>query len=64
MGLTHAKAFYYLCIIVSLTEEDYEKTEWEEIANVRKKNSWESPKTQVVKYFCNLFSPFCMYVTV
>ena len=58
------KLFIIYVLLYSLTEEDYEKTEWEEIANVRKKNSWESPKTQVVKYFCNLFSPFCMYVTV
>ncbi|XP_023320992.1 uncharacterized protein LOC111695785 isoform X2 [Eurytemora carolleeae] len=38
----------------SLTEEDYEKTEWEEIANVRKKNSWESPKTQVTSRMAEL----------
>ena len=56
--------FIIYVLLYSLTEEDYEKTEWEEIANVRKKNSWESPKTQVVQYFWNLFFSVCMYVTV
>ena len=32
----------------SLSKEDYTNEVWEEIANVRKLNLWESPKTQVI----------------
>ena len=31
----------------SLTREDYAETEWEVITNVRQKNNWESPQTNV-----------------
>ncbi len=34
----------------SLTKEDYSEAEWEAVAEVRKRNSWEPPKTIVTSY--------------
>ena len=31
----------------ALTKEDYKPEEWTEITNVRQKNSWELPKTEL-----------------
>ena len=31
----------------ALTKEDYSPEEWAEITNVRQKNSWELPKTEL-----------------
>ena len=33
----------------ALTRKDYSKKEWEAIANVRKKNNWESPQIDLTK---------------
>ena len=33
----------------ALTKGDYAEDEWERITNVRKKNQWESPKTDLTK---------------
>ena len=33
----------------ALTKEDYAEADWEKIANVRKKNNWESPQIDVTK---------------
>lgn len=33
----------------ALTREDYDESTWEEIATVRRNNSWESPKTELTE---------------
>lgn len=38
----------------SLTREDYTDSQWESVVEVRKRNSWESPKTQVTSHMKTL----------
>lgn len=38
----------------SLTREDYTEAEWESVTDVRKRNNWESPQTQVTSYMKDL----------
>lgn len=49
----------------ALCREDYSYEEWQDIANIRKQNNWESPKTDVMNMFTkqlgyyDLLGDFC-----